>query len=98
MFFSKKGGAESPQSVSKRNKAGLCRSIFFMTDSSDQIANDLILLEYHHNVVRKEKVEFKVPSYGNRKSKESPFYPQQKSVLNEMNSEERTFGSYFISS
>ena len=63
---------------SNRNTAGLCRSIFFITDSSNQIVNDVFLLQYHHKVPGTEDVEFHVPSHGNRKDVCRPFYPRQK--------------------
>lgn len=69
---------------SKRNASGLCRSIFCMTDSVDQIVNSVIPLQHHHTVLGKEEVEFQVPLHGNRKNSSLSFYPLQKSTLNEM--------------
>ena len=75
---------EPPPHQLKENTFGLCRSIFYLTVSVNQIVNDVILLQYHHNVLGKEEVEFQVPSHGNRKNSSLPFCPSQKSMLNEM--------------
>ena len=84
----KKGNLKHPNKYhlhinSEKNAFGLCRSIFYLTDSLNQIVNDVILLQYHHNVLGKE-VEFQVPSHGNRKNSSLLFYPSQKSTLSEM--------------
>ena len=85
----KKANLEHPNQYhfhinSKKNASGLCRSIFYLTDSVNQIVNNVILLQYHHNLLGKGEVEFQVPSHGNRKNGSQPFYPSQKSTLNEM--------------
>lgn len=67
---------------SKKNKAGLCRSIFYLMGRDSHIVNSTCLLQY--TIVKDlecDEVIFKVPSHGNSKRGKKPFYPTQKSTL-----------------
>lgn len=67
---------------SKKNKAGLCRSIFYVMGRDSHIVNSTCLLQY--TIVKDlecDEVIFKVPSHGNSKRGKKPFYPTQKSTL-----------------
>jgi hypothetical protein len=70
---------------SKKNNAGLCRSIFILYDVDGKIVNDSCLLQYHiDESVGKDVVEFEVRSHGNRKHGHKPFNPMQKSTLEQI--------------
>lgn len=66
---------------SKKNKAGLCRSIFYLLDLDEKIVNSTCLLQYSLTDSACEEVNFNVPPHGNSKSGKTPFYPTQKSTM-----------------
>ena len=73
-----------PRMNSKRNKAGLSRSIFLLEDHHGHIVNSTCLLQYHVDREGCDRVEFEVASHGNRKHGQRPFYPTKKSVMQKM--------------
>ena len=73
---------------SMRNKAGLCRSIFFLRGRDGEILNSTILLQYTISKEGCTEVVFNVPSHGNSKAQSGkPFYPTKKSTLQAVKSE-----------
>lgn len=73
---------------SMRNKAGLCRSTFFLRGRDGEILNSTILLQYTISKEGCTEVVFNVPSHGNSKAQSrKPFYPTKKSTLQAMKSE-----------
>ena len=71
---------------SKCNKAcpKLVRSIFLLKDQESVTQNQLCFLQYHISTGEKT-VNFHVPAHGNsNKKKCTPFYPTQKSTLDDM--------------
>ena len=66
---------------SKKNKAGLCRSIFYLLDLDEKIVNSTCLLQYSLTDRACEEVNFHVPPHGNSKSGKTPFYPSKKSTM-----------------
>ena len=64
---------------SKRNVAGLCRSIFYLTSENGEIFQQTCLLQYH--ISGAETVDFDIEPHGNRKHGNRPFYPTQKSTM-----------------
>ncbi len=69
---------------SKRNNAGLCRSIFHLEDQEKKIINSVCLLQYHIDKPDCEKVKFTILPHGNRKHGSNPYYPTQPSVLHKI--------------
>lgn len=67
---------------SKRNLAGLCRSIVLLMDNNGAVVNNISLLQYH-NSSGEDVVNFEVKSHGTAK-KDKPFFPSEKSVLHTM--------------
>lgn len=65
---------------SKKNHAGLCRSIILLLGQSGAVLNNVCLLQYHIST-GEDTVEFEVKSHGSSKEKK-PFFPCEKSVLN----------------
>ena len=67
---------------SMRNKAGLCRSIFFRRGQDEEVLNSMCLLQY---TIAKEaqstEVVYDVPPHGNSKGKRKPYYPTKKSTI-----------------
>ena len=53
---------------SRKNKAGLCRSIFLLFDRDGGIVNSACLLQYSLTDKDRDQVNFDVPSHGNTKS------------------------------
>ena len=72
---------------SKKNVAGLCRPIYFLTRESAEILHHTCLLQYHIAKEDCDEVEFQVAPSGNRKRGKKPFYPMQKSTLDAMKQE-----------
>ena len=72
---------------SKKNKAGLCRSTFFLLDRDKGIVNGTCLLQYTLTAKDCEELHFDVPAHGNSKSGKKPFYPTQKSTTEAINKE-----------
>lgn len=67
---------------SMRNKAGLCRSIFFLRGQDEEILNSICLLQYTiAKEVQSTEVVYDVPSHGNRKGKRKPYYPTEKNTI-----------------
>ena len=66
---------------SKKNDAGLCRSIFFLMLASGDILSQTCLLQYHIAGEDADEVQFEVAPHGNRKHGGKPFYPLQKSTM-----------------
>ena len=66
---------------SKKNKAGLCRSIFFLLDKGQGIVNSTCLLQYALTDRDCEELHFDVPAHGNSKSGKKLFYPTQKNTM-----------------
>ena len=66
---------------SKKNKAGLCRSIFFLLEKGQGIVNSTCLLQYTLTDKDCEELHFDVPAHGNSKSGKKPFYATQKSTM-----------------
>lgn len=67
---------------SKRNKFGLGRSIFFLSNHDGDILHNTCLLQYHIDKENCEEVVFHVAPHGNRKKgDDKPFYPTQKSTM-----------------
>ncbi len=75
------GGLTRGRIHSKRNNAGLCRSIFHLEDQHKKIVNSVCLVQYHIDNPDCEKVKFTVLPHGNRKHGSMPYYPIQPSVL-----------------
>ena len=69
-------------SNSKRNTAGLCRSIFFLQGQDEEVLNSMCLLQY---TIAKEaqstEVVHDVPHHGNSKGKTKPYYPAKKRTI-----------------
>ena len=69
-------------SNSKRNTAGLCRSIFFQQGQGEEVLNSMCLLQY---TIEKEaqstEVVHDVPHHGNSKGKTKPYYPAKKRTI-----------------
>ena len=72
---------------SKKNKAGLCRSIFLLFDRDGEIVNSACLLQYSITDKDCEEVTFDVPTHGNSKSCKKPFYPTKKSTMEAIKNE-----------
>lgn len=67
---------------SKKNHAGLCRSIVLLLDKNREIVNNTCLLQYHITT-GEDTVEFEVQSHGSS-SQSKPFFPCDKSLLKTM--------------
>lgn len=72
---------------SMRNKAGLCRSIFFLRGQDEEVLNSMCLLQY---TIAKEaqstEVVYDVLPHGNSKGKIKPYYPTKKSTIQAISS------------
>ena len=67
---------------SRRNKFGLSRSIFFLSNRGGDIFHNTCLLQYHMDKENCDEVFFDVAPHGNRKEGDcKPFYPTQKSTM-----------------
>ena len=67
---------------SRRNRFGLSRSIFFLSNHDGDILHNTCLLQYHIDKENCGEVAFDVAPHGNRKKGEGkPFYPTQKSTM-----------------
>lgn len=69
---------------SKKNSAGLCRSIVLLFDKTGGVVNNVCLLQYHIST-GEDAVDFEVTSHGSSKQKK-PFFPCKESLLNEIKS------------
>ena len=67
---------------SKKNHAGLCRSIVLLLDKNSEIVNNTCLLQYHI-ATGEDNVEFEVQSHGSS-SQSKPFFPCDQSLLKTM--------------
>ena len=64
---------------SKKNHAGLCRSIVLLTDVAGAVVNNVCLLQYHITT-GEDNVNFEVKSHS--AAKKQTFFPCEKSLLN----------------
>ena len=69
---------------SKKNAAGLCRSIFFLRGRDGKIINSTSLLQYTIADKNCDEVVFQVPTHGNTKRGTTPYYPIKKSAMDAM--------------
>lgn len=67
---------------SKKNHAGLCRSLVLLLDDNGAVVNNVCLLQYHIST-GEDVVDFDVKSHG-ASQKGKPFFPCEKSLLNTM--------------